>query len=97
MGTTPSHLAVSVPQPLNSSKQTNVAEADSTSHQMPDVCRSGLSLWSWMQSSKLQAVDEDEHEHTGKSNDAVPHSLNDDVSLRQRYGSVPSSPRIDST
>lgn len=50
-----------------------------------------------MQPNKLQAVDEDEHEHTGKSNDADPHSLNDDVPLRQRYGSVPSSPRSDST
>ena len=50
-----------------------------------------------MQPNKLQAVDENEHEHNGKSNDADPHSLNDDVPLRLRYGSVPSSPRSDST
>ena len=48
-----------------------------------------------MQSNALQAVDEDEHEHEhdGMRGDAGLHSLDDDVPLRQRYGSVPGSPK----
>ena len=64
---------------------------------MPNVCRSSFHFLSWMQSNTLQSVDEDEHEHDGRSDDAGPRSLNDDVPLRQRYGSVPSSPKSNST
>lgn len=57
--------------------------------------RSSFHFFSWMQSNALQAVDEDEHEHEhdGMRGDAGLHSLDDDVPLRQRYGSVPGSPK----